>query len=318
MRNLTPSELFSRGYKAKEIKDYSNAEEYFLASLLEYSKAKNDTVSLYASSNSLSLLYSQGHFNNQIRALNYFELFSKVNTDASLGFAHALINGIFGEPNYKEALKQLSKVSLESQIYIIAYLLHNGFGIEKNNQKAAILLSSPDLQYTNQSKNAQKLYDTIGINVELDENDLRKETQKILNEVFDDNTLEFDKYPNNLDSVVTAFFENQNNIPDIDISTNEQQTKVKQETDNEYQVRNIRNIFNSASMSPVFKRNENYCIGNFANMTPYIAYNDVHNDKYIIRARPFSENNSFDSEEREIIKEYSSIESLVHDGWRLD
>jgi hypothetical protein len=71
-------------------------------------------------------------------------------------------------------------------------------------------------------------------------------------------------------------------------------------------------------MSPVFQLNSKYCTGKFADLIPYISYNNIRNNEHIIRARPLGENNSFDSKERDIIIQYDSIEQLVKDGWRLD
>jgi len=88
--------------------------------------------------------------------------------------------------------------------------------------------------------------------------------------------------------------------------------------DKEYQKKNLEVIYNAASMAPVFKSNPKYCIGRFEDLTPYISYNDIMSYKYIIRGRPVEEHNSFDAQEREIIVEYDSLESLVNDGWRLD
>lgn len=88
--------------------------------------------------------------------------------------------------------------------------------------------------------------------------------------------------------------------------------------DKEYQKKNLEAIYSAGSMAPVFKRNPKHCIEKFEGLTPYISYDDVMSYKFIIRCRPTGEHNSFDSEEREIIAEYDSIENLVNDGWRLD
>jgi len=88
--------------------------------------------------------------------------------------------------------------------------------------------------------------------------------------------------------------------------------------DKEYQKKNLESIYNAASMAPVFKPNPKYCTGKFADLIPYISYNDVMSYKYIIRGRPTNEHNSFDAQEREIIAEYDSLENLVNDGWCLD
>ena len=88
--------------------------------------------------------------------------------------------------------------------------------------------------------------------------------------------------------------------------------------DRSYQIKNIENIFSAGSFAPVFQNNPKYSIGEFANLTPYIAYDDVMEYNYIIRGRSLMEPiNNFDSEKRIIIAKYDSIESMVDDGWRL-
>lgn len=88
--------------------------------------------------------------------------------------------------------------------------------------------------------------------------------------------------------------------------------------DKDYQKKNLTSIYRDASLAPVFKPNPKYCINKFSDLTPYISYDDVMNNKYIIRGRPNDLHNSFDSEEGEVIVEYRSIDEMVNDGWRLD
>ena len=85
-----------------------------------------------------------------------------------------------------------------------------------------------------------------------------------------------------------------------------------------YQIKNLDHIYATAMFAPVFKNNPKYCVGKFQDLTPYIAYDDVMNNKYIIRGRPVSITSNFDNEKREIISSYTSMEELVMDGWRLD
>ena len=317
MRNLTPSELFSKGYNAMKKEEYSMAEKYFLASLFENTK-QADYVSLLGSLDQLSLyLYPQGNCESKDRALEFYKVFSRVDDNVSLGYAMAIINGVFGDADYNEAIRQLSKAKFVDKLFITAYLLNEGKGFEKDEYKAALFLKSKIFKYSNRKQQAQKLYDSIGIKIELDQDELDKKIYDDLKKIFKGFTIELEEYPTNKESLLIEFFKNKENIPDIEIATNEELTIAKEESDFDWQVRNIENIFHAASMSPVFKINSKYCKEQFANVTPYISYNDVLNDKYIIRARPHGENNSFDSEEREIIKQYKSIEELVKDGWRL-
>lgn len=320
MRNLTPSELFSKGYNAMKKEEYSMAEKYFLASLFENTK-QEDHVSLLGSLEQLSLyLYPQGNCESKDRALEFYKVFSRVDDTVSLGYAMAIINGVFGDADYNEAMRQLSKAKFEDKLFITAYLLNEGKGFEKDEYKAALFLKSKRLKSLSRKQQAHKLYDSIGIKIELDEDELDKKIDDNLEKIFKGFTIELEKYPTTKRSLLIEFFKNKENIPDIDIEieTNEDLTLVKEESDFDWQVRNIANIFHTASMTPVFKQNPKYCTGKFADLTPYISYNDVRNYKYIIRARPFYENNSFDSEERDIIIQYDSIEQLVKDGWRLD
>ena len=109
-------------------------------------------------------------------------------------------------------------------------------------------------------------------------------------------------------------YDNEGNKINLQLAAEE----PKQLSDFEYQKKNLEAIYSAASMAPVFKSNPKHCTGKFADLTPYISYNDVMSYKFIIRGRPNDEHNSFDFQEREIIAEYDSLESLVNDGWRLD
>jgi hypothetical protein len=89
--------------------------------------------------------------------------------------------------------------------------------------------------------------------------------------------------------------------------------------DKEYQKKNLEKIYRDASLAPAFQQHPKYCTGDFAEVTPYIAYDDIMDEKYIIRGRGIGARiNGFDNEKRQIIVEYSSIDDLVNDGWRLD
>lgn len=89
--------------------------------------------------------------------------------------------------------------------------------------------------------------------------------------------------------------------------------------DLEYQKYHLERIFSGWLFAPVFKHHPELCINQFEKSVPFISYDDVHDYNYIIRGRPLmAENNHFDSEPREIIAEYKSIDELVNAGWRLD
>ena len=316
MRNLTPSELFSKGFNAMKKEEYSMAEKYFLASLFENTK-QEDYASLLGCLDKLSLyLYPKGNFENIDTVSEFYKCFSCVDINVSQGYALALINGVFSDPpDYTEAIRQISKGYDSEKIFMLAYLINEGKGFEKDSAKAAMLLKSKALKHSNRAK---ELYDSIGIKIELCDDEIKQQISEILSDIFKNSTLKLDKHPVDKEFMLNKFFENKKNIPNIDIKTLEELKSEEKESDFEYQVRNIENIFDTQSMSPSFRINSKYCIGQFEYMFPYISYNDVRNHNYIVRARTLGEYNLFDSEYREIIVKYDSIEQLVKDGWRLD
>ena len=76
-------------------------------------------------------------------------------------------------------------------------------------------------------------------------------------------------------------------------------------------------IFNYVLYAPVLEYHHGYCIRQFADLIPYIAFDDVMRSKYIIRGRPTGVTNSTDSKSGEIIARYANLDELVNAGWRL-
>lgn len=326
MKNSKAYELFLKGYNALEQKEYLIAENYFLASLYEYSKDRKDYAAFIGSLDRLSMyVYPEGYFENKERALRFYNTFSRADINASLGYAVAIINGVFGEPDYDEAIRQLSKISLDDKLFLLAKLLHEGKGLAKDDYKSAVLLKRYETLYRVRfTESAKKLYKSINIKIDLTDEELKKEIDKILDEIFKYRNLELED--TDLDFLLTEFFNNEvnisyiKNISDVQlIINNDLPKKEKKENDFDWQVKALKNIYNSASLSPVFKKNSKYCIGKFAEMIPYISYVDVMDYKYIIRAKPLTRKiNNFDTYQGEIIVQYDSIEELVKDGWQLD
>ena len=87
-------------------------------------------------------------------------------------------------------------------------------------------------------------------------------------------------------------------------------------TDREYQIENLKRIFNDGALSPAFHPNQKYQVKGRGIIR--IAYGDVMDYKYIIRYDKSFSSNSYWNENAEVIAEYESIENLVDDGWRLD
>ena len=88
--------------------------------------------------------------------------------------------------------------------------------------------------------------------------------------------------------------------------------------DNSIQLKTLKAIFQEASFAPLFKRNPKHCVRQFANLTPYISYDDLRNNKYIIRGSSIGTKNANNSERRIVIVEYADIDELINDGWQLD
>jgi hypothetical protein len=86
--------------------------------------------------------------------------------------------------------------------------------------------------------------------------------------------------------------------------------------DRAYQISNLQKILGEALMSPVFRENPKYD----SKGAPRIDYNDVMNNKYIIKSdTDFPGSGSYwCNENAEFIVQYTSIDDLVDDGWRLD
>ena len=87
--------------------------------------------------------------------------------------------------------------------------------------------------------------------------------------------------------------------------------------DKKQQRKSLGAIYIDASMAPVLKPNPKYCMDKFNGLTCYISYDDIMDLKFVVRARPRGQFNSFDSKAREIIVEYTCLKRLINDGWQL-
>jgi hypothetical protein len=88
--------------------------------------------------------------------------------------------------------------------------------------------------------------------------------------------------------------------------------------DKDFQKKRLERIFRDGSFAPLFKRNPKHCVNKFADLTPYISYNDIKRNQILIRGCPIGKPNYIDSGQRDVIISYGSIDELVNDGWRLD
>ena len=80
----------------------------------------------------------------------------------------------------------------------------------------------------------------------------------------------------------------------------------------------LEEIYISPSFAPILQKNPKYCVDQFAEFTPYISFKDVLNSKFLIRGCPIGSGNAVDDGNRDVIIEYSSIDELLDDGWRLE
>lgn len=86
----------------------------------------------------------------------------------------------------------------------------------------------------------------------------------------------------------------------------------------EADIKALKNIYSRGTMATYFKDNPRYPLKGCAF---YIAYDDVSDNKYIIRSFKLDENklSSFRSEMSDpVVAEYTSVEELIADGWQLD
>lgn len=219
-------QLLKSGYDALNIEDYLLAEKYFLLSIFEFSKQEHkirDFV-LQQSLDKLALsLYPFGHFKSKERALEFYKLLSIGNENVSQGYAMALMNGIFGDPDYNEVFGQLSKVRLREKIFYTAYLLNEGKGIKKDTFKSAILLKCKLLK---ESDKAKELFDSLGHKLDLDEVELQNKVDEIINEIYVNRNSKIDRLWNDFSrnqrkiivhEKIIEFFENPSNTQNLEV-----------------------------------------------------------------------------------------------------
>jgi hypothetical protein len=84
--------------------------------------------------------------------------------------------------------------------------------------------------------------------------------------------------------------------------------------DRTYQIEELNKLYEDGRCSPIFRANPRYPTP----ACPRIAYDDVMNYQYVIRAGDGAFGSPFWSEETEVLARYTSVEALVDDGWRLD
>ena len=85
MRNLTPTELFNKGYEAMVKKDYLIAEKHFLMTLYQCSITNEDSFNILGALNQLSLhLYSKGLGKSKEKMLEFFKHFSRIENSSIL------------------------------------------------------------------------------------------------------------------------------------------------------------------------------------------------------------------------------------------
>ena len=82
----------------------------------------------------------------------------------------------------------------------------------------------------------------------------------------------------------------------------------------ERQISILQRIFAEARFSPKFRENPKY-----DGEAPYIAYDDVLVDRYVIREGDDETIMSpYANKQNRVIASYPSLEALVEDGWEMD
>ncbi|NEW80790.1 MAG: hypothetical protein GZ094_00265 [Mariniphaga sp.] len=87
--------------------------------------------------------------------------------------------------------------------------------------------------------------------------------------------------------------------------------------DKVYQKMYFEAIFNYILYAPVLESHPDYCIRQFADLIPFIAYDDVMRSKYIVRGLPPGVTDPNESGSGEIIARYANLDELVNAGWKL-
>lgn len=220
MRNLTTTELFQIAETRFKENNFREAEQYFLAAMHVYAITKDSYMHLLGSIDKLALhIYPKGEFEGQDRVRYFYETFSKIDRNASAGYAMTIYNGHFGEIDYSLLLKQLSKANQDDQNFILGNLYIEGKAFKKDDEKAAILLSC--LEDNKWRSKAKDLVNSLKIELDFSQDELLNQMAIIRNKSFEGNTLELEDGVT-LEDMLSQFFEDENNIPNIEFTTNAQ------------------------------------------------------------------------------------------------
>jgi hypothetical protein len=97
----------------------------------------------------------------------------------------------------------------------------------------------------------------------------------------------------------------------------------KKPADDDHQISNLNKIFSEALRAPIFRYNNAFFEKECAykeDFLPRISYDDIMEFRQIIRWCPIDAAGKayWTDRNAEVIVEYSSIQELVADGWRLD
>jgi hypothetical protein len=207
MSGLTIEELFSNGLFSMESSDYTAAEKWFMSVLYRYCQTEEGYMESIGARDRLSELYAKGATPDEARALDYLESLSAVDKVAAKYYAYALINGVYGEPDYKTAIECLSRCFVDDQLYPMAYLLANGYGVEKNIQRAVCLLHAAQAEQDDRADELLKsLEEKHGS--ESDRSDrvaTKKKSWELLNEIYSELDITPVKPEKSVDEVIRKF-----------------------------------------------------------------------------------------------------------------
>lgn len=90
--------------------------------------------------------------------------------------------------------------------------------------------------------------------------------------------------------------------------------------DIQLEIRLLKEVYDDAMYAPLLRWNPKYKTDKFNGMTPYICIDDICYYNYVVCAIPDEEVTDMLQERfrRNVIVEYTSLEEMVEDGWRLD
>jgi hypothetical protein len=319
---MTDGELFMKGYQARRDGDLVLAEQCFLAGLRYHCEQTQETgwttlvygivdglaLGVYPMIDSLTSLHSDEIVAMKSRARSFYEILSQNDRNAAYGYALAMVNGTFGEPDLPSVMQQLSKADYYQQVECLGAMLRDGLLLDQDINAAAILFAS--------SHRFDKQYEALGVTVKLSDDELWDASHEIVDRCI---TPYADKLNRELDKneLLHQFMSIPANAPTMDFGEITPEPDRPVESATERMQRNIANLlrmYDECAYQPILRPNPKHMTGEYEDMVAYIAFEDLHERKFNIRVKK----SMWDTDLGSIIISYNTADDLFSDGWLLD